>query len=617
MSSALTGKPPLGNERHGHVPLAAASAASSLGSALKREREDAAAAPGNFGHFGSFNSAGNPGNSNTANNSSANNAGANKRSLALAAPSPALGPSSGHSFRRAKALLDNMARSLSSQHSGSFAQSPIFGPGGSTTQLAMSLSRSLGKSWTRDAFLDTLAMHLDPKSPFMAPSPQRDLQQFAMLEDKFCKDFTCCGIPLDSMHDLLQHYEEYHVRVESDYGDDIEYDDDDDVDQHESDDDEHFPFGLDSMEEDDIMDMDEFDVLSAQQQQEANTAFLRAQIAAMSTNTPTAVNNSLFGFANPQFQPQQPVIRATISSMLGTPGQHPPTNTSSFSQIQKHDNQVDDFRILRSQSEQNPPVTAAAAVPTSGFSAFNDTIIRGKRHGSNIVGGSASGASTPTRSSTFPGTSIPTTGASGLNIGKDATPVASQQKQQQQRRKKTESSNFDAPELLPFCESTPTRFVAYNDDDDESEISDIDYDDLELISGSMGDEVGQYGELNGSSSSPVSEATTTPTAANATSPAGAAASGAAAAAEDRPFKCKVEGCGKEYKNPNGLKYHMRNGHAEDTGDPEVNNMIQRPYGCVVGDCGKRYKNLNGLKYHIQHAHSELLQAAAEPDFGSM
>ncbi|KAJ3095626.1 hypothetical protein HDU97_006753 [Phlyctochytrium planicorne] len=77
---------------------------------------------------------------------------------------------------------------------------------------------------------------------------------------------------------------------------------------------------------------------------------------------------------------------------------------------------------------------------------------------------------------------------------------------------------------------------------------------------------------------------------------------------DRPYRCKVDGCGKAYKNPGGLKYHVLHGHAEDTGDPEINNIIQKPYLCTVPECGKRYKNLNGLKYHIEHAHAALVGA---------
>ncbi|KAJ1831403.1 Transcriptional regulator of ribosomal biogenesis proteins, partial [Coemansia sp. RSA 2703] len=36
------------------------------------------------------------------------------------------------------------------------------------------------------------------------------------LEASFCRDFSCCGLILNDLHDLLQHYEECHVRFEED-----------------------------------------------------------------------------------------------------------------------------------------------------------------------------------------------------------------------------------------------------------------------------------------------------------------------------------------------------------------------------------------------------------------
>ncbi|KAJ1747548.1 Transcriptional regulator of ribosomal biogenesis proteins [Coemansia sp. RSA 1821] len=36
------------------------------------------------------------------------------------------------------------------------------------------------------------------------------------LEATFCRDFSCCGLVLNDLHDLLQHYEECHVRFEED-----------------------------------------------------------------------------------------------------------------------------------------------------------------------------------------------------------------------------------------------------------------------------------------------------------------------------------------------------------------------------------------------------------------
>lgn len=87
--------------------------------------------------------------------------------------------------------------------------------------------------------------------------------------------------------------------------------------------------------------------------------------------------------------------------------------------------------------------------------------------------------------------------------------------------------------------------------------------------------------------------------------------------DERPFQCPVIGCDKTYKNQNGLKYHRIHGHQNqtlrensdgslsvinpDSDSPYPNGMgleKDKPYRCEV--CGKRYKNLNGLKYHRGH-----------------
>lgn len=99
---------------------------------------------------------------------------------------------------------------------------------------------------------------------------------------------------------------------------------------------------------------------------------------------------------------------------------------------------------------------------------------------------------------------------------------------------------------------------------------------------------------------------------------GLAGAGGFVGEEIKPFKCPVIGCEKAYKNQNGLKYHKQHGHQnqqlkENTDgtfsivDPTtsipypgtVGMEKEKPYRCET--CGKRYKNLNGLKYHRQHS----------------
>lgn len=72
---------------------------------------------------------------------------------------------------------------------------------------------------------------------------------------------------------------------------------------------------------------------------------------------------------------------------------------------------------------------------------------------------------------------------------------------------------------------------------------------------------------------------------------------------ERKFICAVPDCKKQYKNANGLKYHLLHAHSDGEGVPEEYRLFQkkredeghRPYVCSVENCSKTYKNLNGLK----------------------
>ncbi|KAG1055453.1 hypothetical protein G6F43_002590 [Rhizopus delemar] len=52
---------------------------------------------------------------------------------------------------------------------------------------------------------------------FQLCQPQNDIKgafESRELEATFCRDFECCGLVLEDLHDLLQHYEECHVEEE-------------------------------------------------------------------------------------------------------------------------------------------------------------------------------------------------------------------------------------------------------------------------------------------------------------------------------------------------------------------------------------------------------------------
>ncbi|KAI9193677.1 uncharacterized protein BJ171DRAFT_248070 [Polychytrium aggregatum] len=84
-------------------------------------------------------------------------------------------------------------------------------------------------------------------------------------------------------------------------------------------------------------------------------------------------------------------------------------------------------------------------------------------------------------------------------------------------------------------------------------------------------------------------------------------------AEDpKPFKCYMYNCDKTYRNSNGLAYHLEKSHGEGSWvrtprkpkpKPSPKNGPQSPvekhYVCPFEGCGKAYKNANGLVYHLQ------------------
>src|SRR5215469_18318156 len=50
-------------------------------------------------------------------------------------------------------------------------------------------------------------------SPFAFQSPSFHSSSYLpKLEANFMRDFSCCGVTLPTLHDLLQHYEEAHAQ---------------------------------------------------------------------------------------------------------------------------------------------------------------------------------------------------------------------------------------------------------------------------------------------------------------------------------------------------------------------------------------------------------------------
>ena len=73
--------------------------------------------------------------------------------------------------------------------------------------------------------------------------------------------------------------------------------------------------------------------------------------------------------------------------------------------------------------------------------------------------------------------------------------------------------------------------------------------------------------------------------------------------EGKRYICPIPGCGKRYKNVNGIKYHAKNGHKRE-------GRVKKGFKC---HCGKSYKSPSGLRHHVvsQHPMQNLPSAEKE------
>ncbi|KAJ3065043.1 hypothetical protein HK102_008041, partial [Quaeritorhiza haematococci] len=443
----------------------------------------------------------------------------------------------------------------SASHSASYKRRMAMAIAGSLsrslgTSLGRSLAESLSRSFGRDFDIQNFLFARSPAGA--GPSPSRDLEHFAGLEDRFCKDFTCCGLTLDNLHDLLQHFEECHVHVESDV------DEDDDL---------PFEFdGVDDMDTDMDTDMaPSSSVNSTPIGVKVNNAtdISPPQAIALSEiySEEYRITNRSSSSAASAFDTS--IVRKRVSStsaVLKKP-KNGPLGFSSFAAGPKDDipntipyrfegptQVVQDFDM----EDVTASGESAVAVPEHGMMAgAQDT-----KAGPGSAFSSASSSPTLTTSSMIagsqpnsrPGTpSIPL-----LTVQGPATPTAFPIDLTGATMVVNPVHTFANVPVLQTAPSTCSE--SSEDFKDVSNVGDKD-----IITSST-------------SSTPNGKEK-----------------------DDRPYKCKVAGCTKSYKNPGGLKYHMQHGHCEDTGDPEMNNIIHKPYQCTVAECGKRYKNLNGLK----------------------
>ncbi|KAJ3129972.1 hypothetical protein HK098_007238 [Nowakowskiella sp. JEL0407] len=295
-----------------------------------------------------------------------------------------------------------------------------------------SLGRSFGGSLGRGIH-DFNHYGFIARSPAMH-SPAGDQAHFAMLEDKYCKDFACCGLNLENLHDLLQHFEECHVHIESE-------DEDDDL-----------PFDLDEMDTD-MSDGESIPAIKSQ----LEIAALNQGFGTSSVNLGDVYNDD---------------IRSAFDVRKRFHG----------------------ISAALQKSKQNQNDQLPATIPYV-FEAPTQVLSDGEMD--DVM--------SPTNGD---GNQFP------LSRGPEVHVISDEEETPEPLFSLPLPPGFDPNMLDQF----PKMILPDGGDIDDGKDKD-----------------------------------------------------------DRPYKCKIAGCTKAYKNPGGLKYHMQHGHCEDTGDPEMNNIIHKPY----------------------------------------
>ncbi|XP_065843416.1 juxtaposed with another zinc finger protein 1-like [Oscarella lobularis] len=89
----------------------------------------------------------------------------------------------------------------------------------------------------------------------------------------------------------------------------------------------------------------------------------------------------------------------------------------------------------------------------------------------------------------------------------------------------------------------------------------------------------------------------------------------------KPFLCPVPGCGKRYKNANGIRYHTKHGHAESTtpvsstGAPPATTTSRlgvgaRKHQCET--CRRVFRHQAALREHVAAEHRVSAAACSYP-----
>ncbi|KAG0204106.1 hypothetical protein BGX28_003867 [Mortierella sp. GBA30] len=378
-----------------------------------------------------------------------------------------------------------------------------------------------------------------------SPSFAADNIHAREFETAFCRDFYCCGLRLCDLHDLLQHYEECHVRFEEE--------EDDDFVENDS----------DFFDEDGWSDSD-----SAPSSPSSTTPGSGLAFAGVSAGG----GSNLGAAAGHHFHPSQPYGQRTSHSLLQQPLIHPthplyrhPSDSISSSDIDSTARNSTIYALDAFAASLGGSSKRKAVVSMADIYSEDDSDISGDRSSafSNGILRPRTNASLTARLDLF-GTLAKRQAVESDQSGGGA--LGSQQDPTPNSLLHTNSATRIGPLSTRHAfEMSNSPYVAAAVDlmRQRDEVF------------SLMEDITRNGNAN---------------------------------TGDKPYRCTVLGCDKAYKNPNGLKYHNIHGHCSSGGMSETDSPETKPYVCTFLECGKRYKNLNGLKYHIEHSHPNLTAA---------
>ncbi|RMD42219.1 hypothetical protein DV735_g2866, partial [Chaetothyriales sp. CBS 134920] len=490
-----------------------------------------------------------------------------------------------------------------------------------STMRRESLAQSLGTgmswggvsvgSWIRDD------MMMSGTSPFTFQSPSYHSSSYLpKLEANFMKDFSCCGLTLPTLHDLLQHYEEAHAQKEPVSSHNIQ---------------RRLP--------------DTRAALAATTANQVQHEAQQRQLQYQGGFGASAQNQSQI---QQQTQEQMQQLQQQLQQTQQQPPQGPAPQRTGFSstlQTIPDMDTVEDMEMY-DMDESTPPSnlytrSSATASPQAQFASIQQPQIP-QLNTTMMQSHQAFRQSAPTTPITSARNPAFQTNSATLS----ANPMQQFQDLQQPYRPTPDSSAPGSPgeldesgmsgmddmsmdsALFAGLQNGFGHFGGYGNNSDMIDLY-IDEPARKLFQQSRASTSqgavhqrlgsGQYGP-NSEIAKTIRERQVAAGLPDTTKPL-------LPYEEPKPFRCPVIGCEKAYKNQNGLKYHKTHGHnsqrLHENGDgtfsivnpdtqapyPGTQGMEkEKPYKCEV--CQKRYKNLNGLKYHKTHSpacNPELLQ----------